>query len=88
MNSPSRLGPVFDVGARSLSVVIGSNKLVGLAFWLAVIAALGALEAFSHLSRWPVPSAGDMVARYLGHPVVRAGAVALWLFAGYHLFSH
>ncbi len=82
------LGTLLAIGARSFSVVIGSNKLIGLTFWLAIVATLGILEVCSHLSRCSIPSASDLVARYLRHPVVRAAAIGVWLFAGYHLFCH
>ncbi len=88
MFSPLHLGFADRVVGQSFSVVVGSNKLIGLVFWLAVIAALGGLEALAHWSRWPVPSAGAIVARYLHHPVARAGAIVAWLYAGWHLFSH
>jgi hypothetical protein len=82
------LSDALDIGSRVPSVVIGSSKPIGLAFWLAVIAVLGALEALAHLTRWPVPSLGDLVARYLHRPVLRAGGIAVWLYVGWHLFSH
>ena len=88
MSSPSHLGVAASVVGQSFSVVIGSNNLIGLAFWLAVIAALGALEALAYWSRWPVPSFGDIVARYLHHPFARTGAIVVWLYVGWHLFSH
>jgi len=78
----------MGIAGQTFSVVIGSNKSVGLAFWLAVIALLIALETVAHLTRWRVPSAGDLVTRYLRRPVVRAGGIAIWLYAGWHLFSH
>ena len=53
-----------------------------------MIAALSTPEALAHLTRKPVPSAGDLVARYLHRPVLRAVAIAVWLYAGWHLFSH
>ena len=81
MSSPSHLGVAASVVGQSFSVVIGSNNLIGLAFWLAVIAALGALEALAYWSRWPVPSFGDIVARYLHHPFARTGAIVVWLYA-------
>jgi hypothetical protein len=70
------------------AVLIGSNKAVGLAFWLVVIAAFSVLEIVARSTRVPVPSFGELVARYLRHPAVRALGIALWLFAGWHLFSH
>ena len=88
MTSPSHLGVALATVGQSTAVVVGSNKLIGLAFWLVVLAALGTLEGLSRLTKVPVPSAGEIVARYLGHPVVRAGAIAVWLYAGWHLFSH
>jgi len=72
----------------SPAVVVGSDKLVGLAFWLGVIAALGALEVSAHLSSSAIASCEDMVARYLGHPMARLAAIGIWLYAGWHLFSH
>jgi len=88
MSSASQFGDALGIACRNLSVVIGSNKLVGLAFWVAVITALSALEAMAHRDESPVPSAGNLVARYLRRPVLRAGGIALWLYAGWHLFSH
>ena len=88
MPSASHPGAVLFVAGRIFSVVIGSSKPIALAFWLAVIAALSTLEALTHLTRGPVPSAGDLVARYLHRPVLRSVAIAVWLYAGWHLFSH
>jgi antibiotic biosynthesis monooxygenase (ABM) superfamily enzyme len=88
MPSASHLGAVLFVASRIFSVVIGSSKPIGLAFWLAMIALLSTLEALAHLTRWPVPSAGDLVAHYLHRTVLRAAAIAVWLYAGWHLFSH
>jgi hypothetical protein len=88
MVSASRFGAAFGPAGRVFSVLIGSSKPVGLAFWLVVIAALSTLEALAHLTRWPVPSVEDLVARYLAHPALRVAAVAIWLYAGWHLFSH
>jgi hypothetical protein len=88
MSSLSHLCVVFAVAGQGFLVLVGSNKLIGLAFWLAVLAALGALEGLSRLTRVPVPNAGAIVARYLRHPVVRSSAIAVWLYAGWHLFCH
>ncbi len=78
-------------GPVTFAVLIGSNKVVGLAWWSAVLFLLGALEAAARsvgrLSRRP-PSIVDLVGRYLRHPVARSAAIAVWLFAGWHLFSH
>jgi Family of unknown function (DUF6186) len=71
-----------------VSVVIGSDKLVGLAFWIAVVVLLCALEVAGHLPSSRIPSLEDLVARYLRRPLVRVSAIGLWLFAGWHLFSH
>ena len=78
----------LDVALTAPSVVIGSNKVVGLAFWLVVIAALSTLEVLARFTRVPVPGFGELVGRYLRHPALRALGVAVWLFAGWHLFSH
>jgi len=60
---------------------------MGMAFWLAVITALGALEASAHLTSWPIPTCEELVG-YLRCPLARLVAVALWLYAGWHLLSH
>jgi hypothetical protein len=70
------------------AVVIGSDKLVGLGFWVGVVVAFGALEVVAHLPRSKVPTLEDLVTRYLHQPWARASVVGLWLFAGWHLFSH
>lgn len=90
MTVPTPWHPAGLAGAARplLAVLIGSNKPVGLAFWLAVIVALGTLEALAHLTRLPLPALEDLVGRYLRHPVARAAGVAVWLYAGWHLFSH
>jgi hypothetical protein len=79
--------------SRTLAVAVGSDRVLGLVFWVAVIAAAGLLEAAAHLTahltqRRRVPRAGDLIARYLGTPALRAVAIAAWLYAGWHLFSH
>ncbi|HLJ09204.1 MAG TPA: DUF6186 family protein [Acidimicrobiia bacterium] len=75
-------------GGRVLAVLVGSSQAVGLTFWVAITAAVLGLEVTARLTRSAVPSLGDLVARYLPDPLLRAAGVALWLFAGWHLFSH
>ncbi len=74
-----------------VGVLVGSDKVVGLAFWSTVFFILGVFEiaARSHgrLVRRS-PSIVDLIRRYLRQPVVRCVAIAVWLFAGWHLFSH
>ncbi len=82
------LGVQLQMASPLPAVVVGSNKAVGLAFWLVVIVALSTLELLARCTRVPVPSFTDLVTRYLSHPAARVGAIALWLFAGWHLFSH
>jgi hypothetical protein len=78
------------VASVVVAVLVGSDKAVGLAFWSLVLAALTALEVAARRSRRPgrPPSLGELVARYLAHPAWRTAAVAVWLYAGWHLFSH
>lgn len=72
------------------AVLVGSDKTVGLAFWSLVLAALAGLELAAHRSHRPgrPPSFGQLVARYLAHPAWRTAGVVVWLYAGWHLFSH
>ncbi|MGC8462455.1 MAG: DUF6186 family protein [Acidimicrobiales bacterium] len=72
------------------AVLVGSDKAVGLTFWSLVLATLAGLELAAHRpgrSGRP-PSFGQLVSRYLAHPAWRALAVVIWLYAGWHLFSH
>ncbi len=77
-----------------MGLLIGSNKEVGLVFWVTVIFVLTAFEVAgrmarmgSRFARCPT-SAVDLITRYLRRPVLRVIAIAVWLFAGWHLFSH
>ncbi|MHB1711820.1 MAG: DUF6186 family protein [Acidimicrobiales bacterium] len=72
----------------ALGVVIGSDKAIGLLFWVTVIAAVTTLEVIARAGHRNLPSLADLIERYLPHPVVRAAAIGLWLYAGWHLFSH
>jgi len=74
--------------AQITAVVVGSDKPAGLAFWSVVIAALFGLELLARRYPERLPSFASVVGHYLGHPAWRAAAVAVWLFAGWHLFSH
>lgn len=78
------------VASVVVAVLVGSDKAVGLVFWSLVLAVLAALEVAARRARRPgrPPSLGELVARYLAHPVWRTAAVAVWLYAGWHLFSH
>lgn len=82
---PAALGGALGM---VLGVVIGSDKVIGLAFWATVIAAITALEVMARLGHRGFPSLADLIERYLHHPIVRAAAIGLWLYAGWHLFSH
>lgn len=75
-------------GGGTLAILVGSRPAVGLAFWLVITALFLGLELAARFSRLPVPSLSDLVARYLPVPALRTVGVALWLFAGWHLFSH
>ncbi|HUA94670.1 MAG TPA: hypothetical protein VMB82_04000 [Acidimicrobiales bacterium] len=70
------------------AVLVGSDKLVGLAFWLVVVGSLGTLEVLGRVTTVPVPGLGDLVGRYLRHPLARGAGAAVWLYAGWHLFCH
>jgi hypothetical protein len=69
-------------------VVVGSDKPLGLAFWSVVIATLAGLELLARRHPARLPTFASVVEHYLGHPAWRAAAVAVWLYAGWHLFSH
>ncbi|MGH2718755.1 MAG: DUF6186 family protein [Actinomycetota bacterium] len=73
---------------HTLAILVGSRPGVGLDFWLVVSALALGLEAAARFTRLPVPPLSDLVARYLPTPLLRTAGVALWLFAGWHLFSH
>ncbi len=83
--APVAMGRGSAVGS---AVVVGSDKPAGLAFWSVVIAAVAGLELLARRHPERLPSAGSLVGHYLGHPALRAVAVAVWLYAGWHLFSH
>lgn len=71
-----------------LAILVGSSEAVGLTFWLVVTAVFLGLEVAARLTRLPVPSLSDLVGRYLPGPLLRTAGVAVWLYAGWHLFSH
>jgi hypothetical protein len=79
---------VSRAAAAVPAAVVGTSRPLGLAFWVAVVAALLALELVARLTAGGLPSLGRLVARYLPTPVLRAAAVAVWLYAGWHLFAH
>jgi hypothetical protein len=91
--APAATGALAHVPAVAsvvVAVVVGSDKAVGLAFWSLVLAVLASLEVAARRARGPgrPPSLGELVARYLARPAWRAASVAVWLYAGWHLFSH
>jgi len=72
----------------SMAVLIGSDKAIGLAFWSSIILIFTVLEVFGHVPSTRMPSLGGLVSRYFSHPAGRAFALVVWLYVGYHLFSH
>lgn len=76
-------------GARPmLGLLVGSNRALGVAFWLAVVVAAVGLDAAARRSSGRVPTAEQLV-RWMSRPVsARVVMVVAWTFAGWHLFSH
>ena len=72
----------------SMAVLIGSDKVVGLAFWSSVILVFTVLEVLGHVPSTRLPSLEGLVRRYFSHPAWRAFTIAVWLYVGYHLLSH
>ncbi len=71
-----------------MAVIIGSDKVIGLTFWCCVLLAFTVIEVIGHVPASRMPSLGALVTRYFSHPIGRAFALVVWLYAGYHLFSH
>jgi hypothetical protein len=84
----SRPAGMSRAAAAVPAAVVGTTRPLGLAFWVAVVAAVLALELVARLTGGGLPTLGQLVARYLPTPVLRAAAVAVWLYAGWHLFAH
>ncbi len=71
-----------------LSLIIGSNKIVGLVFWIGVIVSITILELLGHVRSNRFPTLSSLIRHYFASPSVRLLTIGLWLFAGWHLFSH
>ncbi len=82
------MATLYGLLAGLYGVLIGSNKAVGLAFWCTVILVLCVIEIAGRLRPSAVPNFGMVVQRYFSRPLARLAAVAIWLYAGWHLFSH
>ncbi|MCL4422519.1 MAG: hypothetical protein M1115_05020 [Actinobacteria bacterium] len=79
---------ILNPAGTFFAVLIGSSKPLGLAFWSTVLLVLTAYELAGHLRLRGVWTLEEVVHRYFHHRLARAAAVAVWLYAGWHLFSH
>jgi hypothetical protein len=76
---PSLYGP---------ALLVGTNNAVGVGFWLAVPACAVLVEVFARRSEGRVATFEELLRLLSGPAAGRAVAIAAWVFAGWHLFSH
>lgn len=67
-------------------MIVGSAPAVGLGFWSAVAAVIAVLQAVAWRRR--AGTLGALFAAVLRPWPVRLVVLALWLYAGWHLFVH
>lgn len=87
---PLRGGGVDAPGAPFvvLALLIGTDPSTGFAFFAAVMAAAGVLEALSRCRRSGVASLAETLRRLGEPPALRLMSAAVWVFGGWHLFAH
>jgi Family of unknown function (DUF6186) len=57
------------------------------AAWLALVGLAAAWEIRCHLGTHPPPGMTDLAAAAWRHPVGRVALLAVWAFAGWHVFA-
>jgi hypothetical protein len=86
--SPKRKPGAPAVPGLILGLLEGSNRGVGVAFWLGVAGSAAAIELLAHRSDGRIARAGEL-ARFASRPLAARVFIAVaWGFAGWHLFSH
>ena len=70
------------------ALLLPQSRAVGVAFWVAVIAAFGLVDLVARRSRRRLATGEEFVRLVSGPPVARLALVAAWTFAGWHLFAH
>jgi hypothetical protein len=70
------------------ALLVGTNNAIGIGFWLAVPACGVLVEVFARRSGGGVATFEELLRLVSSSTVGRAVAIAAWLFAGWHLFSH
>jgi hypothetical protein len=83
------LGAGFATFGRTpLALLEGSNRAVGLAFWIGVMFCAAVIEVLARRSAGRIATAGETVRLVSRTLPARAFLIFLWGFAGWHLFSH
>ena len=87
--APPGVAPAGVVAAHPVcpALLLPDSRAVGVVFWLAVLAAAVSVDVVARHSGGRMATSGELV-RWLTMPVLaNAAAVAVWMFAGYHLFA-
>lgn len=64
-----------------------TSREITIAVWVALGAAVAALEIAGRFPRSPVPTFGRLLERAMRSPSGRVGILAGWLWIGLHYFS-
>jgi len=70
------------------ALLLPRSRSVGVAFWIAVVAACLVVELVARRSEGRLARAGELVRLVSGPPLVNALLVVAWTYAGWHLFAH
>jgi hypothetical protein len=70
------------------ALLLPANRAVGVGFWVGVVVVCALVEVVARRSEGRMATAGDLV-RLISRPTAASLVlVALWTYAGWHLFAH
>ncbi len=70
------------------ALLLPANRAVGVAFWVAVVAACVFVDLAARRSRGRLASAEELLRFISGPAPGKVALVAAWTYAGWHLFAH
>jgi hypothetical protein len=93
-DDPPHAGPpVAGAGALTSSphvpaLLLGSSRVVGVAFWIAVIGAAAAVDLVARRSGGRLADGEELLGLVGCSRMGNAVAIVAWTYAGWHLFAH
>jgi hypothetical protein len=97
---PRAVGPLAGAGGMQGAATAGhhpavvpalllpQSRAVGVAFWIAVIVALGLVDLWARSSGGRLATAEEFARLVSGPTLANIALIAAWTFAGWHLFAH